>query len=108
MTPIIRIVAAALLGGGIALAAGCASAPAPQAAAASPFTDCAQLRADIADTEASRRAAQAQEQDAWKAVVPFAVAARYARSKSATRDADARLEQLDTAAQRQGCERAGS
>jgi hypothetical protein len=64
---------------------------------------CGELRAQIADTEAARRTALEKEQNAWKVVIPFAVAARYATSKSAVKEADEQLAQLHAESIRQGC-----
>jgi type IV pilus biogenesis protein CpaD/CtpE len=90
------------------LAAGCASAPAsappatPAQFAARPV-DCSQLDSEIARAEADRLAASEKQADAWKAIVPFAVAARYASGKSAVSEADKQLGALRAAAERQGC-----
>jgi len=95
-----------------ALASGCAGvapgATTKTAAAADAGVDlagasCAQLDADIAQTDETLRAAQAKNQDAWKVVVPFAVAARYASSKSAANNATQQLEALHAEATRRGC-----
>ena len=66
--------------------------------------DCSALRAEIQRTEAVRGEALQKEHDAWKAVVPFAVAARYASSKSAVGDADQTLAALRTEHDRRNCD----
>jgi hypothetical protein len=87
------------------LAAGCASAPAaahtPSSATA---RDCRQLGAQISSTEQARRAALEQEKNAWKAVVPFAVAARYANGRAAVEKADRQLEKLRAEFHLKGCD----
>jgi len=101
--PIAAIAAAAA----IAALAGCAStaqtpsARTDSASAAAP--SCAQLDADITQTDEALRTAKVKGQDAWKAVVPFAVAARYASGKAAANDAAQQLEALRAEAARLGC-----
>jgi hypothetical protein len=91
------LVAAIALG-----AAGCASSPdAPTAQASAP--SCDDLRAETSRVAAEKRAAVAKEEGAWKAVVPFAVAARYATGKAAASDADRRLAELHRQSATQGC-----
>lgn len=102
MTTLAAVVAAA------ALATGCANvAPAAASADAAGVdlagASCAQLEADIAQTDEALRSAQAKNQDAWKVVVPFAVAARYATSKSAANNATQQLEALRAEAAHRGC-----
>jgi hypothetical protein len=85
------------------LAAGCAgpvSAPPPVVAAAS---DCSAIGAEIARTDEARRDALQQQSEAWRAVVPFAVAARYAKARSAAGEADERLAALKDRSARLGC-----
>lgn len=92
---------------GLVLAlAGCASAPSPAALESSVADgpDCRQLASAIARTESARRAAVDKQADAWKAVVPFAVAARYANGKADAAEAGMRLDHLRTAAAQQGCD----
>lgn len=88
------------------LAAGCAQTPAaskgaPPAAAAS--ADCRQLDAEITRTRQARDQARQQGETAWQAVLPFAVAARYASSQSAAGDAGQRLDTLQAEFSRLGC-----
>jgi len=82
-----------------AMLSACASTPTPTTIPA----DCGQLDAQIAGTEDARRSALDKQHDAWKAVVPFAVAARHASGKSAAAAADERLVELRAASARQGC-----
>ncbi len=74
------------------LVAGCASSP----TTAEP-TSCAQRAEEIQRAEVERQAAMQQQQTAWKAVLPVAVAARYASGQSATAAADRRLAELRAA-----------
>lgn len=87
-----------------ALAAGCAHQPAatPPPVAAAP-TDCRQLDTEIARHRQALAEAQEQGRTAWKAVVPFAVAARHAKSRSAATEAEQRLEKAQAEFGRQGC-----
>lgn len=64
---------------------------------------CPQLHAGIAAAEQALGDAQQRKEDAWKVIVPFAVAARHAQAKSAMGDAEQRLAELKLAAERQGC-----
>ncbi|HEX6707973.1 MAG TPA: hypothetical protein VF169_24750 [Albitalea sp.] len=82
-----------------AMLTACASAPQP----ASIPTDCAELHTEIARAEDARRAALDQQQSAWKAVIPFAMAARHASGKSAVADADRRLAELHAQSAQQAC-----
>ena len=86
---------------GCASTAPTASARTDTAAASAP--SCAQLDADIAQTDEALRTAKAKGQDAWKAVVPFAVAARYASGQAAANDAAQQLDALRAEAARLGC-----
>lgn len=91
------------------LATGCASAPsADTAPARSAAPDCDQLGAEIAASEEARRAGLEQQKGAWKVVIPFAVAARYASGKAAATQADQRLDDLNAEFARQGCTRRGT
>jgi uncharacterized small protein (DUF1192 family) len=83
---------------------GCASAPAaPQPTLAPAASTCEALQAEIDRTEAARRAALDRQQNAWKAVVPFAVAGRYASGKSAVAEAEQRLSALNAELRQQSC-----
>lgn len=87
------------------LIAGCTHAPAKSAASpGAVVADCRQLGAEIASTEAARRAAQEKEKEAWKAVLPFAVVARHAKGKAEGAQAEQRLAGLRSQYGRQGCE----
>lgn len=74
--------------------------PAPSTGAGA---DCAQLQSRLADAEKARREAQQQKQDAWKVIVPFAVAARHAQAGKALDVAEQQQAALKAAAQKQGC-----
>jgi hypothetical protein len=93
-----------------ALVAACAHAPgakpdAPPTPSADAAADCAALGTQIAQAELGQRAAHEQQRNAWKVVVPFAVAARYAGARRAGADADERLAELQAAFTRRGCDR---
>lgn len=100
--------------------AGCAAAPPSPAAAGAPTVatpaatpatgaapHCDELAAQIVAAEQARRTALEKGQDAWQAVIPFAVAARWASSKSAAADAEQRLAQLRSELDKHACARAG-
>lgn len=84
-----------------ALVTACAAPP--QAAPGAAAADCAQIEAKLADAEKARREAQQQKQDAWKVVVPFAVAARRVQAGKALEAAEHQQAALKAAAQKQGC-----
>lgn len=73
------------------------AAPSTQDPAAA---ECEPLNAEIARTEQARRRAADDADNAWKAVVPFAVLARKASARSALDEADKRLAELKLQAQR--------
>jgi hypothetical protein len=77
-----------------------AAAPVPAS-----IYSCNDLRAEIAEVERAKHAAEQAGDDAWKAVVPLAVIARFAKGKKAAVDAAERLAQLEAAADRRGCAR---
>ncbi|HEY9063534.1 MAG TPA: hypothetical protein VIO33_01030 [Burkholderiaceae bacterium] len=87
----------------------CASAPPPSGAsvtgrpADASAASCAQLDAQIVQAAEARRAAEEKGQNAWKAVVPFAVAARYASGRAAAGEAEDAMAGLREQARRQGC-----
>jgi hypothetical protein len=83
--------------------AGCANSPGLPARTAQAPSDCAELGAEIARTEDARRSAKAKQEGAWKAVIPFAVIARYASGKADSGEAEKRLEGLQAELKRQGC-----
>jgi hypothetical protein len=75
------------------------STPAKQTAA----LDCAALEVQIETAVQQQRAAAQQQNDAWKAVVPFAVMARYGQGKAAASDSRQRLDELQRHAALRGC-----
>ena len=83
-------------------AAGCASVP-DAATVPAATASCAALDAEATRLAEAKRVAIEKEQGAWKAVVPFAVAARYASGKAAVDEADRQLAALQARAGRQGC-----
>lgn len=85
-----------------ALLAACAQTPAapPTNVAA---LDCAALDAEFRANAESQRAAALQQHDAWKAVVPFAVIARYGQGKAAAQESEQRLADLQQQAALRGC-----
>ena len=90
----------------VAVVGGCASQPSQTPAAAVSAqapADCSQLQAEISATEKARRVAQEKQQTAWKAIVPFVVAAHHARAKSEVAETDKRLAELKAEATRGGC-----
>lgn len=86
---------------GTALVA-CAQTPSAPATAAATL-DCAALAGEIRAATEARGAAEEQQQDAWKAIVPFAVAARYARGKAAAQESQQQLAELQRQAVARGC-----
>ncbi len=88
------------------LAAACAAPPqqAAKADAQASSTDCAATAAALAQVHEAQRHAEAERQGAWKAVVPFVVAARYANASSAESQARERATALEGRLQSQGCE----
>jgi len=87
--------------------AACANTPrqSPHAGeVAMPSTpSCAQLEEHLARAEEARRAADERGQNAWKAVVPFLVAARYASGKAASNEAEEAIAGLRSQAALRGC-----
>ena len=83
------------------LASACAATDTGIASAASP--SCAAISREIAKTEEDRQHAIEEGKTAWKAVVPVAVAARYAASQAQAGAADDRLRSLQAQSGRQGC-----
>lgn len=78
-----------------ALLAGCASIPRSQTALADiAGLDCDGLAREQAVSERTREAAQRARGGAWKAMLPVAVAVRYASARSALSDAEQRLQQV--------------
>jgi hypothetical protein len=93
------------------LISGCASTPvaAPALAVTTASSTlptalgCVQLEGQIARAEEARRVADEKGQNAWKAVVPFAVAARYVSGKTAAAEAQEALDGLRTQSAQLGC-----
>lgn len=79
----------------------CASQSTPATSVAG--FDCAALGRELRAAEEAQRAAAQQQQDAWKAVVPFAVMARYGKAKAAADESQQRLEALHQEAAVRGC-----
>ena len=82
-------------------AAGCATAPATEAPIAT--LDCAAIEAELAHSAEAQRNAARQQQDAWKAIVPFAVMARYGQGKAAAQESEQRAAKLQQHAALHGC-----
>jgi hypothetical protein len=90
---------------GIALAAllaACAQAPGASETQLAAF-DCRAIEAQIDTAAEAQRAAAQQQHDAWKAVVPFAVLARYGQGKAAADESQQRLDALRQQAALHGC-----
>ncbi|UHQ23442.1 hypothetical protein LVB77_01640 [Lysobacter sp. 5GHs7-4] len=78
-----------------ALLAGCASIPrSPTPLADIADLDCDGLAREQAASERTREAALRARSGAWKAMLPVAVAVRYASAQSALSDAEQRLQQV--------------
>jgi hypothetical protein len=84
-----------------ALVTACAATPQSDVQVAT--LDCSAVEAELAHNAEAQRAAAQQQQDAWKAVVPFAVMARYGQGKAAAAESEQRLAELQAQAARQGC-----
>jgi len=87
-----------------ALLAGCSGTPSMAGAPASPIDRCSEINGEIERAKDARRLAREQQQAAWKAVIPVAVAVRYASGNSAAGNADGRLRQLRDEFARRGCD----
>ena len=98
MTPI-RITTGLAL---VAAVAACAQAPTRPATPVAAL-DCAALEAQIDTATQQQRAAARQQHDAWKAVVPFAVMARYGQGRAAATESQQRLDALQHQAALRGC-----
>jgi len=87
-----------------AFAGGCASTPSASIRlSAAAIAECDGLDYELVHASEAKRAAQARQQQAWKAVVPFAVAARYSSAKSQVSDADKWLAELQAESVQRGC-----
>lgn len=100
--PLIVVLAAA------AVLCGCAGGPttrtvAKTAAGKTVPADCNELNAQLASAQERKSAAAAGQRDAWKVVIPFAVAARYVGASASANDADKEISQLQADRQRAGC-----
>jgi hypothetical protein len=85
-----------------AVLAACAQVPGtPDTLAAAP--DCAAIETQVSVAAEAQRAATQQQHDAWKAVVPFAVLARYGQGKAAGSESRQRLDALQQQAALRGC-----
>lgn len=92
--------------------AGSAATSAPSAAPANATraaarTDCAELRAAVADAGRAADTARERKADAWKLVVPFAVLARRAQAGNELEAAEGQLAVLQAQAARDGCGSSG-
>lgn len=87
------------------LAGGCAVTPTPDAFATQPVAalDCTQLGDQMLAQQQAQRVAADRQREAWKAVLPFAVAGRYAGAASAAAEAEQRIGELQRELDRQGC-----
>ena len=88
-----------VLAGALTACAQTPTAPAIHTAA----LDCAAIEAQIDMAAQQQRAAAQQQHDAWKAVVPFAVMARYGQGKAAASESQQRLDELQQQAALRGC-----
>jgi hypothetical protein len=98
MKPVLSTMSIALA----AMLAACAQTPsAPDAQLVA--LDCAAIEGQIDVAAQQQRAAAQQQHDAWKAVVPFAVMARYGRGLAAADESQQRLDELQQHAALRGC-----
>lgn len=70
--------------------------------------DCAQLEREAGELAKARQDAAAKQSEAWKAIVPFAVAGRYVSGKAAEAQAEREIAARQAEMQRQGCVRHGA
>ena len=80
----------------------CATPPAAEAPRLA-ASDCAALDAARASAEADQRRADEAVRDAWKVVIPFAIAARYAKAETDAEEAALRGAAIDAERKAQGC-----
>ena len=85
-------------------AAACATAPSTETSSA-PAPTCAAIAIEIAKAEQDRHLAIEEGKAAYKAVIPVAVAAKFAKSKADAGAAEDRLKSLHAESERQGCAR---
>lgn len=101
MNPSLRVPATLL---GAALVAACAQIPksdVPEAQFSS--LSCAELAQQSTAARATKTTAEQAKSEAWQAVLPFVVAARYADASSASGEADRRLALLAEQSTRRSC-----
>jgi hypothetical protein len=96
--PVSLSIAIATIMSGCATSPQMAPAPAPAAS-----LDCRTISAEIAAAKETRRAANESGDNAWKAVIPVAVVARFAQGKKTAAEAQERIEQHQAAASRKAC-----
>ena len=101
MKLILRVPAVLL---GATLVAACTQIP-KSAVAEAQFTslNCAELAQQAEAARATKTTAEQAKGEAWHAVLPFVVAARYADASSASGEADRRLALLAEQSTRRGC-----
>jgi hypothetical protein len=80
----------------------CASAP-DESAARTAALDCTAIDGEMTRVTEAQRAAEQQQHDAWKVVVPFAVMARYGKAKAAADESRQQLADLQQQAASRGC-----
>jgi hypothetical protein len=89
------------------VASGCASTPRTTPVNTTASTDarseCARLLSEIAQSEQDKKAAAEKKDNAWHAVVPFIVAARYVDAKTSLGEADERIGKLQNEFNERGC-----
>lgn len=81
----------------------CACASEPPARMSATALDCTAMQDEVRAAREAQHLATQQQQDAWKAVVPFAVMARYSQGKSAAEASAQRLDELQQQAALHGC-----
>lgn len=92
------------LAAALALALSALSAPACLAAPATPSDACLRIAADLERFDKMRKDATLRNDNAWKAIVPFAVIARKTGSKADIEEADKQLLALRHKAAAEGCD----
>lgn len=80
------------------------AAPLCLAAPATPSDECLRIAADLERFEKMRKDAVERDDNAWKAIVPFAVIARKTGSKADIEEADRQLLVLRHKAVAEGCD----